>query len=51
MYRFKIVDYSNRMILMSGVSDTLDYIFDKVEEIISKSSEGLNVYVMVEKKK
>lgn len=49
MYRFKIVNYSNKMILMCGVSDTLDFIFDKVEEIILKL--GVNVYVLVEKEK
>lgn len=47
MFRFKIVNYSNKMILASGVSDTLDFIFDKVEEIIIKL--GVEVYVLVKK--
>lgn len=47
MYRFKIVNYSNKMILFSGVSDSLDFIFDKVEEIIIKL--GIEVYVLVKK--
>lgn len=49
MYKFKIVNYSNKMILKSGVSDTLDFIFDMVEEIILKL--GITVYVLVEKEK
>ena len=47
MYRFKIVYYSNKMILASGVCDSLDFIFDKVEEIIIKL--GVEVYVLVKK--
>ena len=47
MYTFKIVNYSNKMILMSGVSENLDFIFDKVEEIIVKT--GVELYVLVKK--
>lgn len=49
MYRFKIVNYSNKMLIESGVSDNLDNIFDIVENYIIKT--GINVYVLVEKEK